>query len=111
MTANLPCVSSPQRLVSAALRLVLASLLTLTAMAASADSRDDFLAAEQALKEGDRARFESLADTLREYPLYPYLRFADLTGNLKATPDAGPIMRGSIGRTSRSSAAVCFCAR
>ncbi|AFL76346.1 soluble lytic murein transglycosylase-like protein [Thiocystis violascens DSM 198] len=88
MTANLPCVSSSRRLASDVLRLVLASMLTLTAMAASADSRDDFLAAEQALKDGDRARFESLVETLREYPLYPYLRFADLTGNLNAAPDS-----------------------
>ncbi|TCT20693.1 soluble lytic murein transglycosylase [Thiobaca trueperi] len=56
-------------------------------MAVQADGRTDFLAAEQALKNGDRGRFEQLSASLRDYPLYPYLRFADLTRNLDAVPD------------------------
>jgi soluble lytic murein transglycosylase len=68
--------------------LVLASILMFIALVASADDRSDFLAAEQALKRGDRALFESLAVHLRDYPLYPYLRFADLTDNLETTSDA-----------------------
>jgi len=46
----------------------------------------DFLRAERALKQGDRPGFESLRDRLRDYPLYPYLRFAEL-GDLKTASD------------------------
>ena len=67
--------------------LTLASVLIFAAMAVQADGQTDFLAAEQALKSGDRARFEQLSASLRDYPLYPYLRFAELTRNLEAAPD------------------------
>ncbi len=67
--------------------LTIASVLICATMAVQADGRTDFLAAEQALKSGDRARFEQLSASLRDYPLHPYLRFADLTRNLDAAPD------------------------
>lgn len=67
--------------------LTIASVLICATMAVQADGRTDFLAAEQALKNGDRGRFEQLSTSLRDYPLYPYLRFADLTRNLDAVPD------------------------
>lgn len=70
------------------LSLTLASVLMFIALVVKADDRGDFLFAEQALKQGDRVRFEQLAENLREYPLYPYLRFADLTKHLDAASDA-----------------------
>jgi soluble lytic murein transglycosylase len=45
-------------------------------------NRDDFLAAEAALKRGDRGEFELLAGLLEDYPLYPYLRYAQLARDL-----------------------------
>ncbi len=69
------------------LSLAFASVLMLIATAATADDREDFLAAEQALKSGDRPRFELLAANLRDYPLYPYLRFAELTHHLETASD------------------------
>lgn len=41
-----------------------------------------FLDAEQALIRHDRARFWSLLATLHDYPLYPYLRFQDISERL-----------------------------
>lgn len=52
----------------------------------NATARADFLRAERALKQGDPAAFAALRDRLRDYPLYPYLRFAEL-GDLKIAPD------------------------
>jgi len=49
--------------------------------------RTDFQRAEQALKQGDRPTFTRLRDQLHDYPLYPYLRFAEL-GDLKGAPEA-----------------------
>ncbi len=69
------------------LPLALASALLFVATLVQADERTDFLAAEQALKSGDRIRFEQLSASLRDYPLYPYLRFADLTRSLDDAPD------------------------
>lgn len=48
--------------------------------------RADFLRAERVLKQGDQAAFATLRDRLRDYPLYPYLRFAEL-GELKTAPE------------------------
>jgi len=53
-----------------------------------ADSRADFLAAESALERGDPATFQTLADGLRDDPLYPYLLFAELTRDLDHAPEA-----------------------
>jgi soluble lytic murein transglycosylase len=48
--------------------------------------RADYLRAERMLKQGDQAAFATLRDRLRDYPLYPYLRFAEL-GELKTAPE------------------------
>jgi soluble lytic murein transglycosylase len=48
--------------------------------------RSDYLRAERVLKQGDQAAFATLRDRLRDYPLYPYLRFAEL-GELKTAPE------------------------
>ena len=55
--------------------------------AAADDGRDRFLAAERALKSGDRAAFESLLSGLGDYPLYPYLRYAAITADPAAPSD------------------------
>ncbi len=41
--------------------------------------RMEFLQAKLALQQGDNARYFLLSNLLRNYPLYPYLRFAELT--------------------------------
>jgi soluble lytic murein transglycosylase len=51
-----------------------------------ANDRDDFLAAERALATGDFTTVERLADGLHEYPLYPYLRFEEITRSLHRVP-------------------------
>jgi len=56
-------------------------------VAAAADlaaQRDDFVAAERALRAGAWARFEALAEGLRDYPLHPYLEQAALERRLHA---------------------------
>lgn len=62
------------------------ALVMLLAVPATADTlsarRDAFIAAEQALDAGDRDSFEALAPRLTDYPLYPYLRLADLMTRL-----------------------------
>ncbi len=63
-------------------------LLLILARPALAVDPDAFLRAERALKAGDRAAFESLSAQLRDDPLYPYLRFADLARDLDGAPDA-----------------------
>ena len=65
-----------------------AGALLSAALFAHADDRDDFLTAEQAFKRGDRPVFEQLSAKLRSYPLYPYLRFADLSRDLNAVSEA-----------------------
>ncbi|PQJ97307.1 transglycosylase SLT domain-containing protein [Chromatium okenii] len=65
-----------------------AGLLLTATWCAHADDRSDFLAAEEALKRGDRPVFEQLSAKLRAYPLYSYLRFADLERNLDAVSEA-----------------------
>jgi soluble lytic murein transglycosylase len=75
-----------------ALWILLISAMTVlpTARGQDADrtaNRATFLRAERALKSGDHPTFETLRDQLRDYPLYPYLRFAEL-GDQQAAPDA-----------------------
>ncbi len=54
-------------------------LLSANALAASpAQQRADFFRAEQALKQGETAKFERLMTGLTDYPLYPYLRYRSL---------------------------------
>lgn len=68
-------------------------LIVVLAGSAAADDADmrrmraDFLAAEHALKQGALTRYRQLAETLRAYPLYPYLRYAYLRGRLRQVPD------------------------
>ncbi|MBP6808354.1 MAG: lytic murein transglycosylase, partial [Chromatiaceae bacterium] len=75
-----------------ALWILLISAMTVSATARGQDAdrtanRATFLRAERALKSGDRPTFATLRDQLRDYPLYPYLRFAEL-GDQQAAPDA-----------------------
>lgn len=44
--------------------------------------RELFLRAEQAIQAGDLSTWRRLEPRLREYPLYPYLRYAELTRRL-----------------------------
>ncbi|MBK1716775.1 transglycosylase SLT domain-containing protein [Thiocystis violacea] len=70
------------------LPLVLVSVFLFVAMPVLADQDADFLAAEAALKRGDREGFERLSSRSRDHPLYPYLVFAEITTDLKSAPDA-----------------------
>ena len=60
--------------------------------------RAAFIEAEQALARGQRTRFERIARTLESYPLYPYLRYADLRRRLARA--AEPEVAGFITRYS-----------
>ena len=53
----------------------------------TADARARFLQAEEALRTGNTDRFETLAATLTEYPLYPYLGYQALRSRLKQVDD------------------------
>ena len=63
-------------------------LFFLTSIASAAPAttleseRARFVAAEQALQQGDLARYRKLAAQLRDYPLYPYLVFEQLPDDL-----------------------------
>ncbi|MGB8144628.1 MAG: lytic murein transglycosylase, partial [Chromatiaceae bacterium] len=71
-----------------ALFILFISAFTVSPISLGQDAdRAAFLRAERALKNGDRPAFEALRDELRDYPLFPYLRFAEL-GDLQAAPDA-----------------------
>lgn len=62
-----------------------ATLSSGTAQAASiAVQRNAFVAAEQAMKQGESRRYERLKQQLTDYPLLPYLDYAELRGNLAA---------------------------
>ena len=56
------------------------------------EQRQEFLAAERALAAGQSERFAELSAELTEYPLYPYLQYADLTSRL-ARADAKAVRR------------------
>lgn len=65
--------------------------LCLSGNAAAADEatelrrlRADFLAAESALRDGDLARYRARLEGLRDYPLYPYLRYQYLLPRLQS---------------------------
>ncbi|MBI5039764.1 MAG: transglycosylase SLT domain-containing protein [Gammaproteobacteria bacterium] len=53
-----------------------------------AADRTSFLAARQALRDGQTARFEQLATQLRDYPLYIYLRYDQLNARLATADEA-----------------------
>ena len=58
--------------------------------------RQQFVLAERALKKGQRTRFKKIQSKLKQYPLYPYLEFAELKRRLKkARPEE---IRGFIKR-------------
>jgi len=65
-----------------ALPLLVAALLAGGCDSHTADDRNRFLTAEAALDRGDVAAFEEFADSLRSYPLYPYLRYRQIAGDL-----------------------------
>lgn len=50
--------------------------------------RDTFIAAEKALERKQSKTFQRLLKQLVDYPLYPYLVYRDLRGNLSKTPDS-----------------------
>lgn len=65
------------------------ALVWLTGAAADIEAqRADFVAAERALAQNDQQRFAALARGLEDYPLYPYLRHAELTERLHELPRA-----------------------
>ena len=49
------------------------------------EQRSRFLQAESALRQGDMTRFRRLRDALEDYPLHPYLEFADISRRLAST--------------------------
>ena len=68
----------------AALLLIALVPLLLAGESFDPEDRESFLAAEEALAKGEHERFESLAQGLKHYPLYPYLLFQRLARNLKS---------------------------
>lgn len=71
-------MTSARALLVCATTLICALLWAGTADANLQQQRRDFLKAEQLLKHGHRQAFLALSNELRDYPLYPYLRYADL---------------------------------
>ncbi len=59
-----------------------------TAVDSLEQQRTAFIAAEAALKKGEITRFHALAQALRDYPLYPYLRYEYLRPRLALTAEA-----------------------
>lgn len=66
--------------------LLLFCLWPLTASADLTVQRAAFVAADQALTLGNRLLFTQSQTLLASYPLYPYLRYRDLTGRLDTLP-------------------------
>jgi len=50
--------------------------------------RSGFLAARKALDDGDMKAYQHLASQLRDYPLYPYLRYDDLRQRIADVPES-----------------------
>jgi soluble lytic murein transglycosylase len=67
-----------------ALLLLLAATGPASADEPTPEQRADFLSAERALASGDRVLYQALLPGLRDYPLYPYLQLAELTGRLQS---------------------------
>ncbi len=57
-----------------------------------ARQRAGFLAAEEALEQNDGARYRQLKNQLKDYPLYPYLEFQELSGKVASLP-SDPVNR------------------
>ena len=49
------------------------------------EQRQTFIKAEKLIRKADSARFFSLLDTIKDYPLYPYIQYQWLKNNLKQT--------------------------
>lgn len=49
--------------------------------------RKQFLIAEKAIKLGRLQKYHQLKDTLKNYPLYPYLQMAEITRRINSTSD------------------------
>lgn len=62
---------------------ILAACMVTSVANTHADARDLFLAAERALSEGKLTTFRQLTKQLEDYPLYPYLIFAELESTLE----------------------------
>lgn len=87
-TTRMPTRRATASLIRGGIRAgVLTGLLLLAGVAAGEDAADRFLAAENALRSGDRATFNSLLAGLGDYPLYPYLRYAALGSDLDTASD------------------------
>ena len=75
----------------AALALLLACATAITAadepVAPPAAQRSAFIDAERALASGDAEAFAELSEQLRDYPLWPYLRLAELEGRIPGAAD------------------------
>ena len=72
--------------------------LSVTGVAANSDERERFVAAEQALADGRLATYQQLAGQLKDYPLYPYLVFAEAE---RATAVDAAVESGSQPRRHR----------
>lgn len=62
--------------------------------------RERFIDAREALQQGDTAKFDQLATTLQNYPLYPYLRYWYLREHLDA--QQGDTIRDFLDRHAES---------
>lgn len=68
---------------------MLAALLLLAGSTASAQSDDDFMAAREAFRTGNRAQLDTLARRLQGHVLYPYVEYWRMRQRLdEASPDA-----------------------
>jgi soluble lytic murein transglycosylase len=73
-------------------RVILTTSLLLTPLVVQANlalesQRETFLAAEKAADKRQYKRYRQLRDSLKEYPLHPYLVYRDLLGNLSGSED------------------------
>lgn len=71
-----------------ALALAAPAVLATSGQAELERQRAAFVAAESALRQGATTRFHALAEELRDYPLYPYLRYEYLRPRLARSTEA-----------------------
>lgn len=76
-----------RRLLRHAFLLLLVCAPPIVADSSDEQARRDFVAAEEALERDDGFTFVQLAERLRNYPLYPYLHYKQLVGNLDQASD------------------------
>jgi len=83
----------PHRQYSLCATLVLGTSLCISPPASAYDKeslslqRNDFIAAEKALKRGQITRYRQIASGLEDYPLYSYLKYMRMRKNIGQTPD------------------------